>query len=178
MEQLILAFEGEKNAARLRDMIETAGLAQCVICHSGGEVKRLVHQQRLSAVVCGYKLPDDTAESLFDDLPPHCSVLVLANQAMLDLIGSDLLFKLPTPATRNAFLGAVRNLLLSSHRADRLVRPQRPAEEQAVIERAKAALIAKCGMSEEEAHRYLQKKSMDTGARLIQTANAVLDGSL
>ena len=32
-------------------------------------------------------------------------------------------------------------------------------------------------MSEEQAHRYLQKKSMDSGARLTQTAQLVLDGT-
>ena len=31
------------------------------------------------------------------------------------------------------------------------------------------------GMSEEQAHRFLQKKSMDSGSRLVQTALLVLE---
>lgn len=30
-------------------------------------------------------------------------------------------------------------------------------------------------MTEAEAHRFLQKRSMDTGARLTETAQAVID---
>ena len=33
------------------------------------------------------------------------------------------------------------------------------------------------GMTEEQAHRYLQKKSMDSGAKLVQTAQLVLDSA-
>ena len=32
-------------------------------------------------------------------------------------------------------------------------------------------------MTEEQAHRYLQKKSMDSGAKLVQTAQLVLDST-
>lgn len=32
-------------------------------------------------------------------------------------------------------------------------------------------------MTEEQAHRLLQKKSMDSGAKLIQTAQLVLDST-
>ncbi len=31
------------------------------------------------------------------------------------------------------------------------------------------------GLSEEEAHRYIQKKSMDSGAKMVQTAVLVLE---
>ena len=31
------------------------------------------------------------------------------------------------------------------------------------------------GLSEAQAHYYLQKKSMDSGAKLVQTARLVLD---
>ena len=48
-------------------------------------------------------------------------------------------------------------------------------EEQALIARAKDALMAREGMSEGQAHRWLQKQSMDHGARLADTARQVLD---
>ena len=38
------------------------------------------------------------------------------------------------------------------------------------------ALMERRGMTEEQAHYYLQKKSMDSGAKLVQTARLILDG--
>ena len=57
------------------------------------------------------------------------------------------------------------------------MRPRRSDEERSVISEAKAVLMGRNGMTEEQAHRFLQKRSMDTGAKLIQTAQMVLDGS-
>ena len=39
---------------------------------------------------------------------------------------------------------------------------------------AKSLLIEKNGMTEEEAHRYLQKRSMDNGTNMVETSYMVL----
>lgn len=176
MEKVILAFEGEKTAERVRDILEGAGLAACLVCHSAAEVKRLIHKQHISTIICGYKLRDETAENMAEDLPLTCSVLVIAVQNMLDLMSGDNVFKLAAPVVRNDLISSVRLLLQVSHRMERFIRPQRSAEEDALIKAAKAVLMDRNGMTEEQAHRFLQKKSMDSGSRLTQTAQMVLDG--
>ena len=51
---------------------------------------------------------------------------------------------------------------------------KRSADEQGVINQAKSLLIEKNGMTEEEAHRYLQKRSMDNGTNMVETSYMVL----
>ena len=177
MEKVILAFEGAKTSARVRDIQEGAGVADCVFCHSAAEVKRLVHKQHITTVLCGYKLMDETAESLCEDLPPTTSVLVIAVQTMLDMIENDDLFKLAAPVSRSDLLASVQMLIQVGHRMEKFVRPQRSEEEKALIQAAKRVLMDRHDMTEEQAHRFLQKKSMDSGARLVQTAQMVLDGT-
>ena len=178
MEQVILAFEGEKNVRHIRDIMESAGLAEGVICHSAAEVKRLAGRQGIYTVICGYKLPDETVQSLAADLPESCSILVLAAQSMLDLIDdSERVLKLSAPATRSDLISVVETLLSRERKEERCAHALRSREEVHLIERAKTRLMAELDMSEEEAHRFLQKKSMDTGTRLPQTAQMVLDGA-
>lgn len=177
MDKVILAFEGEKATARVRDILESSGAATCLICHSGAEVKRLVNKQHVPVVVCGYKLRDETAESLCEDLPLSCSVLVLAVQNLLDMIESEDVFKLAAPVSRGDLLSSVRMLTQMGRRVERFTRPRHTGEERALIEKAKALLIDRNGMTEEQAHQFLQKKSMDSGTKLVQTAQMVLDGS-
>ncbi|BDF15193.1 ANTAR domain protein [[Clostridium] scindens ATCC 35704] len=43
-----------------------------------------------------------------------------------------------------------------------------------MIRQAKELLMARNNMSEEEAHRYLQKSSMDSGTNMVETAQMVL----
>lgn len=177
METVILAFESGKSACRIREIIERAGLATCLICRSAAEVKRLVSKQRVSTVICGYKLSDETAEELFQDLPSFCSMLVVAIQSMLEMVESDEIFRLAAPVSRSDLLSAVQTLLQVGRRMEQLARPRRSAEEQALVEGAKGVLMDRHGITEEQAHRLLQKKSMDSGEKLVQTARRIIDGT-
>ena len=51
---------------------------------------------------------------------------------------------------------------------------KRSTEEKAVIDQAKALLMERNHMSESEAHRYLQKNSMESGTNMLETAQMVL----
>ena len=174
METVIVAFEGEKTCHRIREILENAGAASCLLCHSAAEVKRLVHKQYISTVISGFKFPDDSAEGLFEDLPPSCAMLLLAVQSQLDLCGNEDIFKLASPVSKGDLIASVRMLIQMSHRLERFVRPRRTQEEKALIDQAKAVLMDRHGMTEEQAHRFLQKQSMDSGAKLLDTARLVL----
>ena len=175
MEKVIVAFESDKSCWRVKEILESSGTAACIICKSADQVKRAVHKQHITTVVCGYKLSDESAEGLLEDLPPTCSMLVVAVQGMLDLCQSDDVFKLASPVSKGDLIASVRMLLQVGHRLEKFVRPRRSAEERAVIEQAKQLLMSRNGMTEEQAHRFLQKQSMDSGAKMIQTAQLVLD---
>jgi response regulator NasT len=51
---------------------------------------------------------------------------------------------------------------------------ERSQEERDVIQRAKLLLMERNNMSEEEAHRYIQKTSMDSGTNLVEMAEMIL----
>lgn len=138
-------------------------------------MRRTVHKLHVTAVVCGFKLPDQAAEALFSDLPPSCAMLMLAPQNLLDLLQDEDIFRLAAPVPRSDLTASVRMLLQMGRRLERILRPRRSEEEQALIRQAKAVLMDRNGMTEEEAHRFLQKTSMDHGSKLIQTAQMVLD---
>ncbi|WP_347551260.1 ANTAR domain-containing response regulator [Flavonifractor plautii] len=149
---MVVAFEGEKNGRRLKELLESSGTAACLLCRTADQVKRLVRQQRLTAVVCGYKFPDGTAEELAGELPGFCTVLLLAPRGLLE------------------------ELLRLGEEAGALLPPRRSREEREVVERAKERLMARNGMTEEEAHRALRRRSMDCRIPLADAARMLLDG--
>ena len=139
METVVVAFEGEKNGRRLKELLESSGTAACLLCRTADQVKRLVRQQRLTAVVCGYKLPDGTAEELAGELPGFCTVLLLAPRGLLELVPERPgLLRLSAPAGRRELLAAVEELLRLGEEAGALLPPRRSREEREVVERAKA----------------------------------------
>ena len=50
----------------------------------------------------------------------------------------------------------------------------RSAQEEALLKEAKEILMARNHLTENEAHKYLQKCSMDSGTNLVETAAMVL----
>ncbi|MCC8122707.1 MAG: ANTAR domain-containing protein [Oscillospiraceae bacterium] len=173
-DKVIVAFEGEKSAWRIREILESMGTVSCVTCKTADQVRRVVRKQRIYAVVCGYKLPDASAEELFDDLPDTCPMLLIATQAMLDLCGNRDIFQLSAPVSKGMLVSSVRMLLQMGHRLEQYIHPRRKEEEEHLIRQAKELLMRRHGMTEEDAHYYLQKQSMDSGVRMVQTAQMIL----
>ncbi len=174
MRQVIVAFERQTNCDKLRESIEKSGEFSCLTCRTADQVRRAVRKLRLDIVVCGFKLGEESCESLVFDLPQRCCMLLMAHQAQLELCEAEGIFKLKAPVRRSELLASVR-LLAQLRRGGREAGPvQRSQEERELVARAKAVLMDRHGMTEEQAHRFLQKQSMDNGARLTDTAKLVL----
>ena len=124
MEQVIVAFENETSCKRIRDLLEGAGAASCIVCRTAGQVRRAAGMCPL--VVCGYKFPDGTAEDLFEDLPPACAMLLVAKQSLLDLCRSEGMFRLAAPVAKGDLLASVRMLLQMGGEAGGIRPPSQP----------------------------------------------------
>lgn len=173
MEQIIVAFEKRDNCDRLREILEGSGEFSCLTCQSGAQVRRALGSQATGLVVCGFKLADESCEALYGDLPPRCAMLMVAPQAQLDLCEATGVFKLPTPLHRSELLASVR-LLAQLIRAWERTPVRRTQADRELVAQAKEALMSYSGMTEEEAHRFLQKQSMDHRAPMADTARHVL----
>ena len=174
METVIVAFENGTMAQRFGELLENTGTAKCLLCRSGDQVRRLMNKQTVYCVVCGPHLSDGPAEWLAEDLPPACSLLLVGPQHMKDACASRDLYTLAPPLRREAPLSTVKLLLQFGHRMERFTAARRTSADQATVDRAKKLLMDRLGMTEDQAHRELQKRSMDAGARLSHTARQVI----
>lgn len=173
MHRAIVAFERPSDCERLREILESAGDFSCLVCHSGAQVRRAIHKLHPGLVVCGFKLMDESCEAIYCDLPRRCAMLMVATPGQLEFCGEPGIFKLPTPVRRSELLASAR-LLAQLSVAAHSHTPERTQEEQELVKRAKEVLMEHSGMTEEQAHRFLQKQSMDNGIRLADTARQVL----
>lgn len=173
MEKVVVAFENIANCQRICHMLESGSVARAIPVHSAGEVKRLVARSDIDVVVCGYKFKDGAAVRLHEALPQSCSMLVVAQQSQLDYLSEEI-FRLPAPISQASLCASVRMLFQMNRKLNLFLRPRRNEEEEQVIREAKALLMERNQMTEEQAHRWIQKRSMDNGAKLVQTARVIL----
>ena len=174
MERVVVAFANDESRHRIARLLEAGGYPPAACCASGGEAIRAVRKMGGAAVVCGFKLRDMTAAELAGSLRGMASVLVVATAAHLEFCEGENLFKLAVPASRAELLASLQMLFRETGRRPRSSAP-RGEEEMRLIRRAKELLMDVNHMSEAEAHRFLQKRSMDAGLKLAETARLVLE---
>jgi response regulator NasT len=175
MDMIVVAFENDNNRKRISEMLEHSGLAVGASCRSGSEAIRTIRQAGGGIVVSGFKLSEMTVTDLAYDLSGTAMVLAIAPQPQLELCRSDNIFKLPTPFTRGDLISSVRMLLQMQEKHYKTQHPKRSEKDTADINRAKELLMSRNGMTEEEAHRFIQRRSMDTGSKAADTARLIIN---
>ena len=174
MDSIIVAFSNDNNRNRIAEILESGNHIPRKLCRSGKEAIRTVRELGRGIVVCGYKLTDMTADDLAYDIGDIGRVLVIATPTMLDMCENTSICKIPTPLKRSELLSSVEMLIDLNVSKAASVKSQRSDEEKEIILKAKAILMEKRSMTEPEAHRYMQKRSMDSGFKLISTARLIL----
>ena len=175
MIRTVVAFEKDESRERIADMLERSGIPVRFRCRSGAEVLRAVKNMGSGVVICGHKLTDMSAGQLAHELHGMAKFLVLAKQSLLELMDDPDIFKLPIPISAAELRGSVNILIQLDEITARAQTPQRTEEEVEMIRRAKELLMESRGFTEAQAHRYLQKRSMETGTKLSETARQILE---
>jgi len=142
---------------------------------TGAEVIRSVRKLGSAIVVCGFKLRDMTATELAENLKSSAVLLAVTSPINLDFCEGENLFKLATPVSRSDFFASLDILLQLEEKSLRPRIVRRREDEQQLILTAKKLMMEINRMSENEAHRFLQKKSMDSGLKMVETAQLIID---
>jgi hypothetical protein len=174
MKSVVVAFESESNRKKISEMLEAAGIQVRYRCKGGAEVIRAIKNMGGGLVVCGYKLADITASDLAYDLAEIASVLMIARASRLDMCDNEYIFKLPSPVNGSELIGSVRMLLQMENRRTKSVPSERDPEEEKLIQIAKQLLMDKNRMTEDEAHRFIQQRSMNTSQKMVETAKLII----
>lgn len=175
MDRIVVAFASEEAQRRIVRLLESEGHVPAGSFFSGADVIRTVHQLGSAAVVCGFKLRDMTAGDLALSLRGSAAVLTVTAPAYLDLCGGENLFKLATPVHRADFFASLELIRQFEEKNLRPMLSSRHESEQKLISQAKELLMDVNRMTESEAHRFLQKRSMDSGLRMAETAQLIID---
>lgn len=177
MSNIIVAFPKKEIATNIRNLLVRGGMDVSGVCTSGAQVLHYADTLDEGIVICGYKMQDMLYTELRDCLPETFEVLLVASQ---ERWGQNLIkgvVGLPMPVKVYDLLNTVEMMLEGMRRRRKKRREaakNRSPEQKALISQAKELLMGRNNMTEEEAHRYLQKSSMDSGTNMLETAQMVL----
>lgn len=190
MKNIILAFVNETVSQKIKTILASSGLSPVATAESISQVisiSRTIKGPKV--VICQTKLSDGHYNMLAEMLMPEDQIIVLVKGNPDSSAEQINITTLTLPLKKQDLIDTVRMLLPEEQRkvlhTQEDSKPssgkktgeirQRTPEEKKLIEDAKNLLMTRNNLTEAQAHRFLQKKSMDNGTRLTETATALLE---
>ncbi len=175
MYNVIVAFPKLEDAKSIKNILIQNGISVSAVVTSAASVISTVEELDSGIVVCSYRFKDMYYKELKEYLPEGFEMLLLASATkMQEVVGSDVI-ALRMPFKTYELINTIEMMTKAYQRKRKKQKPKaRSEEEEKVLEKAKALLMERNNMSEVEAHRYIQKTSMDNGTNIVETAEMIL----
>ncbi len=172
---VFVAFHSEKLCSKVFAMLTMSGIHPNSTSVTSNDLLTKINNYENGVIVCETKLKDTVLFNFLDDIPSYFHIVAIGTMDTLDDLPNQRVFKLSVPLDRTDLIYSVSMLTnIDNHRA--LIHNQfRTHDEEIIIQQAKALLIHKYHMTEEQAHRYMQTKSMNTGEKMITIARLILN---
>lgn len=177
MINIIVALPKPEEAKGIRNILMKNGFSVTAVCTTGAQALSQIDELSDGIIICGYKLTDMMYSELHECLPKGFDMLLMiSHNVMNDCIDNNIVC-LSMPLKVHELIDTV-SMMCQAIRRRRKKAKQQPKErnekETALIKEAKELLMTRNNMTEEEAHRYIQKCSMDSGTNMVETAQMVL----
>lgn len=177
MTNIIIALPKQEAARGIKNILVRHGFQVAGVCTTGAQAISQADGLGGGIIICSFKLADMVYSELQECMPCGFEMLLIASGHLLSECAGNGVVCLSMPLEVNDLIGTVGMLcekIELRRRKARLKPRPRSAQEEADIRAAKELLMARNHMTEEEAHRYLQKCSMDSGTNIVETARMAL----
>ena len=163
MNNIVIAFPKKEVANSIKKILAQSGYTVTAVANTGASALSSMNGLMYSEI--------------YEYMPKEFQMLLIASAAGIMEKNVDNLMSLSMPLKVHELLQTVEMMDYTITRRRKKLR-QRPKvrskEDQEMLNSAKAVLMERNGFSEEEAHRYIQKRSMDNGTGLVETAQMIL----
>ena len=177
MTSIVIVLPKLEDGKAVRSLLVRNGYQVQAVCASGAQALSMLDNLSEGIVICGYKLPDMIYSELHECMPRGFEMLLMVSSHLLTSCEGNDIMCLTMPLKVHDLLNTVELMsnTIAYRRKKRRTQPRaRKPEEVAMINEAKSLLMSRNNMTEEEAHRYIQKCSMDSSTNLVETAQMVL----
>lgn len=177
MTNVIVAFSKAEDAKNIKNILMKNGFSVSAVCTSGAQAVNSADELGSGIVVCGSRFADMVYQELYECLPKGMPMLLVASPSQWSGKAPDDVVCLGLPLKVQDLLSTLEMMMESLAKRRKKLKSQpkeRSGEEQEMIKQAKELLMERNHMTESEAHRYIQKCSMDSGTNMVETAQMIM----
>ena len=184
MENALIVSRTETSVAYFAEILNADSCEQIVVLQSCGEARRLLAERDFDLVIINTPLQDESGENLSRHIASKgaSQVILIVNNEYFDEVSAatedEGILVVARPINSSIFWATLK---LAKSAQSRLKKMQaensklkQKIEDIRIIDRAKCILISHLSISEQEAHRFLEKQAMD----MRSTRRAIAEGVL
>ncbi len=186
MDHVLLVSSTDKSLEFISQLLKEADAAppHITTAQSGSEARRILARSDYELIIINAPLSDEFGHELATQASENTSagIIIIAKSEIADEISSRVenygVFVLPKPLGRQIFfqtlklVSAARRRMLGLKNENRKL--QLKIEEIRLIDRGKCALIQYLSMTEEQAHKYIERQAMDMRITKREVAEGIL----
>ena len=184
IESVLIASSSDKGNESLSQLLKSTAYTEITIAYNGGEARRILSQDEFDLVIVIAPLSDEFGHDLCIMLSNKstCGIILIVKNEIADDISAKVevfgIFVVPRPLNKQFFYQALKLLETSRKRIiglkDENTRLQTKIDDIRLIDRSKCVLIQYLGMTEQQAHRYIEKQAMDMRLSRKEIAEGIL----
>ncbi len=184
MDSVLMVSRSEKAQQAMKTLLQGIGLYDIVVVSSGSEARQKLGQFEFGLVLVHAPLPDEFGHELaiMAAETSLAGVVMVVKHEIEDEVSARVedygILTVGLPTQRPAFyqsvklITATRNRMLGLRREN--VQLHKKIEEIRLVDRAKCALIQYLSLTEQQAHRHIEKQAMDLRLTKRQIAESIL----
>jgi response regulator NasT len=177
LNSIIVAFPKAEDGKSIRNLLARHGYEVAAVCTLGSQVLNNADMLHSGIIVSGYKFSDMYYSELKESLSSDFDMLLLASERVCRECSTKDVVCVSQPLKVQDLMSTLEMMCMNQARRRKKMRSKprvRSEEEKKILWEAKETLMERNQMTEEEAHKYIQKCSMDSGTSLVETAQMVL----
>ena len=184
MDSALIVSCMEKDTAFLTELLNAASIHHITSLKSIDNAQRFILQEDFDLVIVNAPLRDESGESFSRYLASKgtSQVILLVKNECFDSVSvaceGDGVFTISKPVDKTVFLYALSLAKSVQNKIRRIqnenVQLKQKIEDIRIIDRAKCLLISIMKLSEQEAHRYIEKQAMDMRSAKRIVAEGIL----
>ena len=179
---VIIAFPASKakTAGKIKEILNSYGFQDTINVTNGNEALQYMGELDAGILICQVKLSDMYYTEMLAFMPQNFEMLLLDSDVNIYASREENVVSVSMPVKVREFIETVHMMMnaiddktrrMKKGKKRKKVRSER---EENYINNAKLVLMERNHMTEEEAYRYIQKTSMDSGRSMVESAKMIL----
>lgn len=184
MNKVLIVCDAPKGTEFFRDFLAQNGYEDILVVENGEEARRILVDTDFDLCLINAPLRKESGEQLSIDIAEKniCQVILFVKAEQCDEIADCVedygVITVSKPISRQLFWSAIKLARVAQRRITMAQKENAKLQQKLdglkTVSRAKCLLISYCGMSEEDAHKYIERQAMDKRLSRLEIAKDIV----